>query len=195
MHIRRALVIAALVVMVVLAAAPAGAVTPVVGTGTVSCHVGGGFTFQPALRVGGSTPTNVIFHTALSLCTGTGNGVNIKGGSSRVVGTAATNDCATVLQSAQASGPQSGVLKWRVLLGTPPLVPSTITFTSGSSSLGPPITADAGGSATAGSFNGDVATAHVQLRETVSSITTKCLSATGLPAIHFVVASSTFTLG
>ncbi len=195
MHVRRTLVTVALAAVFAMTAAPAGAVTPVAGVGTVGCHVGGGFTFKPALVAGGTVATTVTFHTALKTCTGTGDAVNVIGGTSKVVKSLPTNDCQTVLQSADASQPQSGVLKWRVLRGTTPLVPSTITFTSGTADTGPPITADATGSSTAGSFLGDAATAHLQLKQTVSTITARCLSTTGLTGLTFDPTASTFTLG
>ena len=176
-----------------VSAAPATAVVPpVVGTGTVSCQVAGSISFNPPLVVGGTAPTTVTFTTALSLCTGTGDGATVLGGSTKVVRTIAANDCLAVPDVSNSS--RSGTIKWRVPIGTPKLAPTDVTLTSGSLSQGPPITVDGSGSATSGSFSGGAIVTHVQITEKAATLVSKCISLTGLKAIHFVRAASTFVL-
>jgi len=166
---------------------------PIDGTGTVTCNVNGSLGFDPPLQASGTaTVETVTLRAHLTQCSGTGDAVNIKTGSALVSGTTTSNDCLTVLTTPPTEA-RSGPLKWVVMPHTQKLNPSTIQFTSLAHSQVPPITIDTGGSATAGSFAGDPAVGHSVVRDSVTSITKRCLNAKGLKAIHFV-AGSTFTL-
>jgi len=188
------LVIGAALATSAAVAAPVGAVTPINGVGTVSCLVKGSVTYVPPLIAGGTVSTTITLSTTEFSCTGTGNGANVTGGSSKTSHVSSTNDCATVLTAPFQTS--QGALKWKVLAHTTPLNASTIQFTSGSSSLGPPITTDSSGSSTAGSFNGDTATAHAQIKQTLAQITAACTppKGKGLKSLTIVSPQSTFVL-
>jgi hypothetical protein len=163
------------------------------GTGTIACHVSGSITFVPPLSAHGpAVATMVTLHAHLTSCSGTGDGARVVSGTATVAGQSPTNDCVTVLTT-PPSGPRSGPLKWTVPLGTPRLAPSTIQLTSAAPSTGPPITLDTTGSATAGSFNGDLAAGHTVIRQTYSNIVAACTGTIGLKSLSFTT-GSTFAL-
>jgi hypothetical protein len=189
-------------------AAPVGALTILPkAVGTISCNVKGTLKFVPALNVGGTSPTVVTLSTSEVLCIGTGDAVNIIGGSSKTSHTEPMNDCATVLDPNKPFNTSQGLLKWKVLLGTQKWAPSTIQFTVGSASgdgVNTPFTTDSSGSAiddpliaTDGSFTGDIATAHAQIKQTYAQIAAKCLNPDPLKqlkALNIISPQSTFTL-
>ena len=187
-------------------AAPLGASTPLPkAVGTISCSVKGSLTFLPALAAGGTTPTKVTLSTTEFGCTGTGDAANIIGGSSKTSQTVGTNDCQTVLTAPFQQS--QGLLKWKVALLTQKWAASTIQFTSGSKSgdgVSTPFTTDSSGSAiddpaitTDGSFAGDIATAHAQIKQTLAQITAKCVATDPLKqlkSLTIIAPQSTFTL-
>ena len=102
---------------------------------------------------------------ALSACTGTGNGADITKGVSKGSETTATNSCGALV------GTQTNTLttttKWTVKPAKPKLNPSTVVFTTEIGNVGPPVSFDAAGSVTAGSFVGNSAGTHAVIQETV----------------------------
>ena len=189
-------------------AVPAGAALPLPhAVGTISCSVKGALKFVPALVAGGTVPTTVTLATTEFGCTGTGDAVNIIGGTSKSSHLEPTNDCVTLLTAASGIGTTQGLLKWKVLLGTQKWAPSTIQFTSGSYSgdgVTTPFTIDTSGSsiddpliATDGSFTGDIATAHAQIKNTYAQIVAKCINPDPLKQLKSLTIQapqSTFTL-
>jgi hypothetical protein len=179
----------------------AGASTPLPNAvGTIHCTVKGALKFNPPLIVGGTAPTVVTLATTEFGCTGTGDAVNITGGTSKTSRSVDTNDCVTVLTAPFQTS--QGALKWKVLLGTQKWAASTIQFTSGSQSgdgVSTPYTTDESGSSIGGSFNGDIATAHAQIKQTKAQITAKCLAGVsditkGLKSLTIIAPQSTFDL-
>jgi len=187
--------------------APAGAVVPPPhAVGTISCSVKGALKFVPALVAGGTTPTTVTLATTEFGCTGTGDAANIIGGTSKTSHVEPTNDCVSVLTT-PSSGTGQGLLKWKVLLGTQKWASSTIQFTAaslGGDGMTTPFTIDSSGSAiddpvnaTDGSFTGDIATAHAQIKNTYAQIVAKCTNPDPLKQLKSLTIQapqSTFTL-
>lgn len=163
-------------VALVAGASVAGASTPLPNaTGTIHCSVKGSVKYNPPLHsyaAPDTTPTLVTLTTTEYGCTATGTGTNITGGGSKTSHTVNSNDCLTVLTAPFVAS--SGTLKWKVVSHTQKWASSTISFTSGSSSPTDPPSTDQAGSSTAGSYNGDAATAHAQIKETLAKITAKC---------------------
>jgi hypothetical protein len=159
-------------------AGPAGASRPPPkdGTGTLHCAVSGSMKFSPPLITGGTATTETIaLKTALSGCTGTGDGANIKGGTMKSVYQISSNDCSVYFNPSTPYVTQFGNIEWKVVVGDKQkLNVSTIQFTSGSTSAGPPITSDQSGSSTLGSFHFQTVSAHTVIEQTASQIGTSC---------------------
>jgi hypothetical protein len=193
-------VVAGVVLAATMTAVPVGATVLPNAVGTVHCTVKGSLKFVPPLVLGGTSAVTVTLATTEVGCTGTGDAVNITGGSSKTSHTEATNDCSAVLQAPfQAS---SGTLKWKVATGTQKWASSTISFTSGSSGgdgVTTPFTLDESGSSTGGSFSGNTATAHAQIKNTLAQIQAKCVAGVadptkGLKSLTIISPQSTFDL-
>jgi hypothetical protein len=174
------------------------AAPPPNAVGTIHCTVKGALKFVPPLVAGGTTPTVITLATTEFGCSGTGDAANITGGSSKSSHTADTNDCATVLTAPFQTS--QGSLKWKVVKNTTKWAASTIQFTSGSSSgdgVSTPFTTDESGSSIGGSFNGDTATAHAQIKETLAKIQQMCTASDPkkqLKKLTIVAPQSTFDL-
>ncbi len=164
---------------------------PIDGTGSVSCDVVASLKFNPPLSAGTAVPTDITFKATLKNCTGTGDGANVKMGKSGSVRSVPSFNCFSLLDTPTSA--LAGNLNWVARPHTTKLNPSVITFTSGAQDNGPPITIDAGGSSTGGSFSGNVATSHSVVKDSVATITKKCVSAKGLKSISITL-GSTFSL-
>jgi hypothetical protein len=181
----------------------AGASTPLPNAaGTIHCLVKGTLKFNPPLLGYTGHPVNsttVTLVTTETGCSGTGDATNITGGSSKNSHVSDTNDCATVLTAAFEVS--QGALTWKVPTGTQKWAPSTIQFTSGSKSgdgVSTPFTTDTSGSSIGGSFNGDIANAHAQIKQNLAYIVSKCNNSDplkgGLKSLTIIAPQSTFDL-
>jgi hypothetical protein len=171
--------------------APAEAAT--VGAGTVHCHVGGRLNFSPALKSGGTQAETVTIHYFFpaGTCSGVNAGSWVKAGSGSGTLHAPTNDCAKL------AGTHTWTLttftNWVVKSGKPALAGTTTKFTKETGQTGPPIKFLVSGSATAGSFHGDLANATAVIQESLNTVASECAS-TGVSVLHIVASSSTFSL-
>jgi hypothetical protein len=180
---------AAVIVLALVVPASAVKPAPVNGSGTLSCAVTAKLSFSPPLKAGGSSPETITLKTKLHNCTGTLDGARVSNGKSTVTTTANTNDCTAVLTAPGGGVP--GDIAWKS--SNPKLNPTTVVLGPGTTNMGPPITIDSTGSATAGSFMGDTATSHSVLKETQAFILKKCTT-NGLRALHINPSGSTFSL-
>jgi hypothetical protein len=136
------------------------------GTGTVTCHLTGAFTFKPALVNGGTAPEHAKLKITLSGCTG-GSPTPTSGSISSPVGAGETNSCSNVAST-------SGVtIKWKA---SSKINPTVMTFssetgtTNSSGDVGFNLT---GGSAT-GSYSGSGGSASVVGNVTLPQIVSAC---------------------
>jgi hypothetical protein len=175
--------------------AGADVAVPVTGVGTGSCHAAGRVTFNPPLATGGTATSETISLRAnLVHCTGTGDAVTVRRGTATATVTLATNDCAAL--AALTSGSLSTTVVWKTTMGSPALVSSTVTFTSGTmgtTASGKP-TLSLVGSTTAGSFSGDPAAANVVVSQSLTAIGNACAHGR-LRGLTFSAAASTASLG
>jgi len=171
---------------------PVSAVSPINGTGTVTCSIKGTLKFSPPLKNGGTTPETISLAASLSGCSGTGNGADVTKASAKGSEITANNACASLVGT--MSNTLSTTVKWTVGSGKPKLNPSTVGFSSETGNAGPPLSFDASGSATAGSFNGDSAASHAVIQQTISQVLAACGSATGLKSLTIVATGSSSSL-
>ncbi len=177
--------VAALVFLAVPTGANAGAA--INGTGHTHCHVTGTIKFKPGLVLGGTAPLTTSSKTALSSCTGDGDGAHVISASSSSTTTDGTNACPT-----PGAGPKTintiSTVKWKVAAGTPKLNTSTVNFTlqssSGTGTAGDPIIVTLSGTVTGGSFQGNSATTSLVLDQSFGDFVTAC-TGKGLKAITF----------
>lgn len=176
-------------------ATPATPPTPVTGVGTLACHTAGRVTFNPPLATGGTATTETVTLKAnLVHCTGTGDGATVRTGKATATVTLATNDCSVL--ATLTSGTLSTAVVWKTTMGSAPLTDSTVDFTAGTlgTSASGKGTLSLTGSATAGSFSGDAASANVTASRSVASIGMGCAHGT-LRGLTFNSARSTASLG
>jgi hypothetical protein len=171
---------------------PVTAASPINGTGTVTCGIKGTIKFSPPLKTGGTSPETVSISASLSGCSGTGNGADVVKASSKGSESTPNNDCASL--AGTMSNTLTTTTKWTVGSGKPKLNPSTVVFTSETGNAGPPLSFDASGSATAGSFAGDSAAAHAVIKQTISQVFAACGSAKGLKSLSIVATGSSSSL-
>jgi hypothetical protein len=175
---------AVIAVAVLGMALPAGAATPINGTGHVSCSITGTIKFNPALTLAGGGPGHVTLKAKLTGCSGTLNGAHVASGSASGTETTTDHTCGDL------AGPQSNTLtstvKWKAQTGQPKLNPTTVVYTTETGNTGPPVSFDASGSATAGSFKDTTAgsaTAHAIITETTATILGAC-GKKGVKTLH-----------
>jgi hypothetical protein len=129
--------------------------------------------FKPALVNGGAAATTVKIKFSLSCSNGSGDGLNVTGGTASGSLSVATNDCATDLSGAATTGHLTA--KWKVKPGTSKLNPTVITVTS---ITGAQIGADnvfhTFGHATSGSFNGGSEESDTLTQMTTAAINAAC---------------------
>jgi hypothetical protein len=194
-HLVVAVGLAALLAGMVMSGGPAYA-TGINGVGTVSCTIAAGtIKFSPALKnTGIATKETVTVKTTLSGCSGTGDGARVTGGTAvgKIIITGPGSNVCTKLVGTQTNK-LLAVTAWKVT-GLPTLNKSTVTYTSETGNVGPPVSFDTSGSATHGSFNGDPASAHAVIKETAAQIATSCGSSIGLVLLHIISSGSTASL-
>jgi len=192
---RSKFLMSAVVAVAVLGMAlPAGAATPINGTGKVHCQITGTIKFNPPLVNGGTGTGHVTVKAKLASCTGgTGDGAHVVSASSVGSATTTNHDC-NDLAGPQASNLTSTV-KWKVSKGSSKLNPSTVKYdtTTGGTS-GSHATFDATGSSpaagvTAGSFKNDDASAHAIITETIATILGAC-GKKGVKTLHIGAGST-----
>jgi hypothetical protein len=182
--------------LVLMAASPVRAATPIDGVGDVgACPTRGIIKLKPALVAGGTEATTIKVITKAPKgfegpCPGaTGDGLNVAKAKGKGEGTSATNDCGNLA----GTQPNNIVLtvKWKTLPGTPKLNPSTITLTTqtGGASGNLHGTFDVAGTVTAGSFLGNNVTASLETDQALSEVGAAC-QGKGLKKITFGIKAS-----
>jgi len=150
------------------------------GTGGVgTCPTTGKISIKPALNNGPDAGPGLVKvqtkPTKGGVCTGgTGDGANVISGQSKGSETTTTSLCTGLLGTVHNT--LTLTVKWKTAKGTPKLNPSTVTITTetGGVSGDGHGTFDVSGTVTAGSFNGDTVTAHVETDQSVSDVTALC---------------------
>lgn len=180
---KRMIVVAAGLIVFTSGAAMAGA--PIDGTGTVgTCVETGSIKIKPALTNGGTDPGALKVKAKGTCSGGTMDGATVASLKVKGTGTTTTSDCANLAGTTTSN--LTLTIKWKVTPGSQKLNPSTLTFTSQTGG----VTGDGHGqfditgTVTAGSFNGNPVTAHVETDATVADILTAC-GAKGLKKITF----------
>jgi len=101
-------------------AGTASAGPPVNMSGTITCTVHGNLTFSPALRDGGTTPTNFHILVSLSNCTGAGTRkgtVRVTGGTLKAHSTATFENNCTPVTSGVPMTKMLGTIIWKTTGG------------------------------------------------------------------------------
>ena len=186
----KVLLSAAIIVAAIGMALPAGAATPINGTGKFTCTIAGTIKFKPPLKNGSTAPSKVTIKAKLTACgSGTGDGAHVASGT--VVGgyTTPTSDCSGLAGTSTVN--LVATAKWKVTKGSNPLNPSSIQYTSVSGgATATNATFDATGTVTGGSFNGDTATAHAVIQESLATLAGDC-GGKGIKTLHIQAAGST----
>ncbi len=162
------------------------AATPKTGVGTVKCSkFTGTLTFSPALKNGGTAAEKISISSKATGCTGTLDGASIASATTTGSLAAPTNDCQALLGTNHFT--LATTTKWTVKSPKPALKPTNSKFTTESGNAGNggtvPISFDAKGKDSSGSFVKDLANAHAVIQETVTQLATACGS-TGVKTLH-----------
>jgi len=145
------------------------------GTGSIgTCPIIGQIKVKPALVNGGSSPANLKVKAKLSgACSGaSGDGASVTSFKAKGTASTTTNNCSNLIGTTTSN--LTLTVKWK---GSEKLNPSTIAFTmqtGGISSDSNHGSFDLSGTVTAGSFNGNNVTAHIETDQDLSTLGGEC---------------------
>jgi hypothetical protein len=175
-------------------AVPSGATAPKVGAGTVGCRVVGRLLFTPPLSAtGGATSETVTVGANLVGCHGTGDGATIASGKALGTMTTSSNQCSSFLGA--TTNPLTARVDWKSAGHAPKLAATTVVYTASN------LTGNASnklqlaetGTATAGSFAGDAASATAVITRALAAVDNACNKG-HLASLTFSAAASSASL-